>query len=63
MILRPKKKLKKKLKLRSKTKISYPSWSNEEVESFIYHSYRGKFHSVNDRWKNFPLKPEMCRPV
>ena len=59
MILRPKKKLKKKLKLRSKTKISYPSWSNEEVESFIYHSYRGKFHSVNDRWKNFPLKPEM----
>ena len=59
MILRPKKKLKKKLKLRSKTKIIYPSWSNEEVESFIYHSYRGKFHSVNDRWKNFPLKPEM----
>ena len=59
MILRPKKKLKKKLKLRSKTKIIYPSWSNEEVESFICHSYRGKFHSVNDRWKNFPLKPEM----
>ena len=59
MVLKPKKKLKRKLKLRSKTKIIYPSWSNEEVESFIYHSYRGKFHSVNDRWKNFPLKPEM----
>lgn len=66
MILKPKKKLKRKLKLRPsnskirlKTKTKYPSWSSEELESFIYHSYRGKFHSVNDRWKNFPLKPEM----
>ena len=60
---KPKVKLKAKKKLSTKlptlSTTDFPSWSEEELEEFISNSYSGKFHNINDRWKNFPLKPQM----
>ena len=33
--------------------------SCDNLEDFILNSYTGSYHNIRDRWKNFPLKPQM----